>query len=80
MTNRLKPDEFSCLIDTHNKFIQITLELNNLKIVFKDSYIKFKVSLSDLCNILSVRCKSSNYNPESNKISLFNKGNEKMLA
>jgi hypothetical protein len=58
LSNSLKPDEVSCLIDSHNKFIQITLELKNLKIVFKDSYRIFQVSLNDLCDILSVRGKT----------------------
>jgi DNA polymerase type B, organellar and viral len=65
---------------SHNKFIQITIELKKLKIVFKDSYRIYQVSLKDLCDILSVRGKTSIYNPEYHKISLFNKGNEKMLA
>jgi hypothetical protein len=80
LSNKFNPYEVSCLIDSHNKFIQITLELKNLKIVFKDSYRIFQVSLNDLCEILSVQGKSSNYKPEYHKISLFNKGNEKMLA
>lgn len=80
LSNRLKPDEVSCLIDSQNKFIQITLELHKLKIVFKDSYRIFQVSLNDLCDILSVRGKSSIYKQEYHKISLFNKKNEKMLA
>ena len=79
LSNRLKPDEVSCLIDSHNKFIQITLELKNLKIVFKDSYRIFQVSLNDLCDILSVRGKSSTYNSEYHNISLFNKENDKIL-
>lgn len=52
MSNRFKPDEVSCLIDSHNKFIQITLEIKKLKIVFKDSYRIFPVSLQDFCQIL----------------------------
>jgi hypothetical protein len=41
------------LIDSHNKFIQITLNINKFKINFKDSYKIFPVSLNDLANILS---------------------------
>ena len=37
LSNRFKPEEVSCLIDSQNRFIQITLEIKNLKIVFKDS-------------------------------------------
>jgi hypothetical protein len=79
LSNRFKPEEVYCLIDTHNKFIQITLELKNLKIVFKDSYRIFPVSLNDLCSILSLQGKTSIYKPEYHKISLFNKENDKIL-
>ena len=79
MSNRFKPEEVSCLIDSHNKFIQITLEVQKLKIVFKDSYRIFSVSLKDLCSVLSLRGKTSTYNPEYHKLSLFNQGNEKLL-
>jgi len=79
LSNRFKPEEVSCLIDTHNKFIQITLEIKKLKIVFKDSYRIFQVSLNDLCNILSLQGKTSIYKPEYPQMSLFNKENEEML-
>jgi DNA polymerase type B, organellar and viral len=79
MSNRFKPEEVSCLIDTHNNFIQITLEIQKLKIVFKDSYRIFQVSLNDLCSVLSLRGKTSIYNQEYHQLSLFNKGNEKLL-
>ena len=73
LSNRFKPEEVSCLIDTHNKFIQITLEIEKLKIVFKDSYRIFQVSLNDLCNILYLPGKSFSYKPEFHKRSLFEK-------
>ena len=81
MSNKFKPDEVSCLIDTQNKFIQITLEIQKqkLKIVFKDSYRIFPVSLIDLCSVLSLEGKTSIYKPEYHQLSLFNKGNEKSL-
>lgn len=79
MSNQFKPEEVSCLIDTHNKFIQISLKIKNLKIVFKDSYRIFPVSLNDLCKILSLQGKSSVYKEEFHNISLFKKGNEKLL-
>jgi len=74
LSNRFKPEEVSCLIDSHNKFIQITLEIQKLKIVFKDSYRIFTVSLNDLCSVLSLQGKTSIH-----KLSLFNKENEKLL-
>lgn len=59
LSNRFKPEKVSCLIDSQNKFIQITLEIKKkIKIVFKDYYRIFPVSLQDLCNILSLRGKS----------------------
>jgi hypothetical protein len=77
LSNKFKPEEVSCLIDNHNKFIQITLHIDKLKIVFKDSYRIFPVSLNDLCNILSLPGKTNSYNPEYHKITLFN--NEQLL-
>lgn len=74
---RFKPEEISCLtivmvmIDTHNKFIQITLNINKFKIIFKDSYRIFPVSLNDLCNILNLPGKTSKYNPKFHELSLF---------
>jgi hypothetical protein len=79
MSNQFKPEEVNCLIDSHNKFIQISLEINKLKIVFKDSYRIFPVSLKDLCKILSLKGKTSVYKEEFHNISLFKKGNEKVL-
>jgi DNA polymerase type B, organellar and viral len=77
LSNRFKPEEVSCLIDSYNKFIQITLKIDNIKIIWKDSYRIFPVSLDDLCNILGLPGKTSKYNPEFHKISLFN--NEQLL-
>jgi len=51
--------------------------MDKLKIVFKDSYRIFPVSLNDLCNILSLPGKTNSYNPEYHQISLFN--NEQLL-
>ena len=77
LSNRFKPEEVSCLIDSHNRFIQISLQKDKLKIVWKDSYRIFPVSLSDLCKILGLEGKISNYNPEFHKITLFE--NTKLL-
>jgi hypothetical protein len=58
------------IIDNHNKFISITLTINppsgpgKFKVIFKDSYRIFPVFLNDLCNILSIPGKTSNYKPE----------------
>jgi DNA polymerase type B, organellar and viral len=92
LSNKFKPEEVSCLIDHHNKFIQIILNIsespstslavamakvqgqkkNKVKIVFKDSYRIFPVSLNDLCKILSIPGKTSNYKPEYHNLNLFN--------
>lgn len=71
LSNRFKPIEISCLIDTHNKFISITLNINKFKIIFKDSYRIFPVSLDDLCNILNIKGKTSKYKPEFHELTLF---------
>jgi hypothetical protein len=60
LSNRFKPPplrggEVSCLIDSHNKFISITLNINKLKIIWKDSYRIFPVSLNDLSYIYQVK-------------------------
>ena len=71
LSNRFKPEEVSCLVDSHNKFISITLSINKFKVTFKDSYRIFPVSLSDLCQILCLEGKSSNYKNEYRNINLF---------
>ena len=53
------------------------MEIEKLKIIFKDSYRIFPVSLNDLCDILSLPGKTNSYNPEYHKIGLFN--NEQLL-
>lgn len=71
LSNRFKADEVTCLIDNQNKFIQITLEIDKLKITFKDSYRIYPVSLTELCNILYIPGKFCSYKPEFHEISLF---------
>jgi len=73
LSNRFKPEEISCLIDNHNRFIQIIIQIDKFKIVWKDSYRIFPVSLDDLCNILHLPGKISKYNPEFHSLSLFDK-------
>jgi hypothetical protein len=78
LSNKFAPDQISCLIDNHNKFIQITLQVDKVKVIFKDSYRIFPVSLNDLCEILGVKGKTSTYKPEYHQITLFN--NLKLLS
>src|SRR6266702_2631015 len=48
-----------------------TIELKNTQIVFKDSLRVFPVSLQELTKVFEVEGKLYSYNPEFNKISLF---------
>jgi len=55
-----------------NKFIRITLtEGKDIKIVWKDSYRIFNVSLEDLCKVFRVKGKVSKYNPKYNTIEVL---------
>ena len=49
--------------------------MDKLKIVWKDSYRIFPVSLSDLCEILGFKGKSNKYNPLYRDKALFNNSN-----
>jgi hypothetical protein len=71
LSNKFEPNQVSCLIDSHNKFIQITLTIKKIKIIWKDSYRIFPVSLDDLCNMLSLPGKSSKYKSEFHNLTLF---------
>jgi hypothetical protein len=68
----LKLIQVSTIIDDKNKFILITLKLdNNYTIKFKDSYRIFPVSLESLCKVFQVEGKISKYNVLFNNINLF---------
>jgi len=66
-----------CIIDKHNKFIQISLKKDSQTILFKDSLRIFDVSLKDLCKNFNVEGKLHNYDHDYNKPSLF-KNNDKL--
>jgi hypothetical protein len=66
------PDKVSTIIDDKNKFIQITLNCGDNKIVWKDSYRIFPVSLEELCKVFKVSGKTSKYDPRFNTIDLVN--------
>jgi len=59
LSKRFKPEEVICLIYSQNKFIQITIEIKKLKIVLKDFYRTFQISLNYFFNILSLQGKFS---------------------
>lgn len=69
----LDPEALNTIIDDQNKFIQITVNYNDVKIIWKDSYRIFPLSLNDLCTNFNVDGKSSKYNLEYNNLDLFNK-------
>ena len=71
LLNCLDPSMISCIIDDHNKFITITYTNGDVKLVWKDSYRIFPVSLDNLCKVFNVSGKISEYNPEFNQLSLF---------
>ena len=61
----------SAIIDNHNKFIQITFQIDKLKICWKDSYRIFPVSLYNLCKNFGVEGKLFKYNKNFNNVELF---------
>ena len=75
LSRRFRPEDVSCLIDHHNKFIQITLQrrLDKVKFIWKDSMRMFPVYLDELCSILNLPGKTSKYNPDFHHLSLFDK-------
>ena len=75
---QFKPDQVKTIIDHHNKFITISLNLENGNtITWLDSYRIFPVSLKDLCKTFKVEGKSQNYNQSFSSLDLFN--NEELL-
>ncbi len=71
LSNYAKPQQVSTIIDDKNKFIQIIFNINKTKMVWKDSYRIFPVSLDNLCKVFNVPGKVSKYNPDFNNINLF---------
>jgi DNA polymerase type B, organellar and viral len=64
-------NKVNSIIDELHRFISIDLIWKDSKIIFKDSLRLFPVSLQELCNLFKVEGKLHIYNPEFNKISLF---------
>src|SRR6266702_2165714 len=58
-------------INDFHRFIGIDIILKDTKFVFKDSLRVFPVSLQELTKVFEVEGKLYSYNPEFNKISLF---------
>jgi DNA polymerase type B, organellar and viral len=59
------------IIDDLHRFISIDILWKNTKLIFKDSLRIFPVSLQELCSLFGVEGKLYPYNPEFNKITLF---------
>jgi hypothetical protein len=72
LSNNFKPDQVNTIIDHHNKFIQITLKLEDRKFIWLDSYRIFPISLNQLCEVFEVPGKVSEYNINYNSLNLFN--------
>ena len=74
----------STIIDDQNRFIQIVwtgsygFHLNHLrsvgkfKIIFRDSFRIFPISLNDLCKQFNVKGKTSEYLSDYNDLNIFN--------
>jgi hypothetical protein len=68
----LKPSDVKSMIDKHNEFIQIEAKINGILFTWRDSIRVFNVSLSKLCDVFNLtEGKLHPYNPEFNKITLF---------
>jgi hypothetical protein len=64
-------DKVNSIIDDLHRFISISVTWKDTTIIFKDSFRIFPVSLQELCDTFEVEGKLHPYNPEFNKISLF---------
>jgi hypothetical protein len=67
----VKREDVVPIIDTDNKYIQITFKGLNLDLIFKDSLRMFDVSLDNLCKHMNVTGKTGKYIEDFNKPSLF---------
>jgi hypothetical protein len=63
------------ILDIQKEFIQIDAVINGINIIWKDSIRVFNVSLKELCKVFAVidDGKLHDYNPDFNKITLFDK-------
>ena len=69
----------NCIIDEKNKFIIISATIQNLEIIFKDSYRIFPCYLIELCKVFNVPGKLSEYNPEFNNLNLLKDKTSKLF-
>jgi len=71
LLNHFDPIIVDTIIDEAKSFITITLNINDVKIVWKDSLRVFPVSLDKLCQTFNVKGKLVPYNIKFNDTSLF---------
>jgi hypothetical protein len=71
LLNHFDPIIVESLIDDSKSFISISLNINDIKIVWKDSIRIFPISLDKLCDIFKVEGKFSKYDIRFNDVSLF---------
>jgi hypothetical protein len=72
LINHFDPMLVDTIIDEGKAFITITLNINNRKIVWKDSLRIFPISLDKLCAMFGVEGKVTKYDIRFNDVSLFN--------
>lgn len=72
LSERFKPEFVRTIIDHHNKFINITLNIDSGKTIYLDSYRIFSVSLNELCKVFNVPSKTNTYKIEYNSFEVFN--------
>ena len=72
LSSLYSPELVSTIIDEHNKFITIKLQLPWGSVKWIDSYRIFQVSLDDLCKQFNVEGKVSKYNEKFHSLELFN--------
>lgn len=64
LARNFNPAQLQCLIDDQNDFITITVKIGDFKLIFKDSYRIFPVSLNELCKVFNVEGKLCEYNDD----------------
>jgi hypothetical protein len=74
LLNHFDPIIVEALIDDSKSFISISLNINDVKIIWKDSIRIFPMSLDKLCQMFNVDGKLISYNIRFNDISLFKSG------
>lgn len=80
LVEKIDSSLIKCIIDDKNNFILITVKINDLEIIFKDSYRIFPCSLNDLCKVFNVSGKLSDYNIKFNNLNLLKDKNSQLFT